>query len=88
VGRFVAASLLTAFALYEGTRVVRRVAQLGVAVAAGTSLDRPVVGGFIFLTKSGANCWSFDDDEDVADDAALIERAAPTVEAVIGSGRG
>ena len=73
----VASVLLAACGLGEAVRVMKRVAMLGVAR-----------GGFIFLTESGADCWSFDDEDEVTVESALFDRTAPTVDAVIGESRG
>ncbi len=73
----VASVLLAACGLGEAVRVMKRVAMLGVAR-----------GGFIFLTESGADCWSFDDEDEVTTESALFDRTAPTVDAVIGESRG
>ena len=73
VASIAASALLMAFGFGEAVHVMKRVAERRVAR-----------GGFIFLTESGADCWSFDDDEDVTAESALFDRTTDTVGAVIG----
>lgn len=75
-GFALAATALFAYASYEVVRTVRRVDHLSVTR-----------GGFIFFSDAGATCWAFDDEEDAQPEFALLERSAPSVEAVLGSPR-
>ncbi len=70
-GIVLAASLLCMFALAESIRVVRRVGRRRVAS-----------GGFIFLTNDGADCWSFEEVDEVQPEASILGRSARHVSEV------